>query len=182
MLPSPSGSARAAVLTHGNLRANLEQMMGLPGEIVRADDVSLAAVPLFHVFGLNVALGLTLASGGALTVVSQGEQSIIGSSRFDHYDRSRSEIEIGWTFIARSCWGGAYNGEIKRLMLRHAFGSVRNVVFKIHSDNMRSRRAVEKLGAISIAMEPDAEGRGDNCVYRLERTTYFEQAEPSAPG
>ena len=52
------------MLTHGNLRANLEQMLGLPGEIVRADDVSLAAVPLFHVFGLNVALGLSLATGG----------------------------------------------------------------------------------------------------------------------
>ena len=122
-----------------------------------------------------------LASGGALTVLSQDQHAIIGSSRFDHFDRSRSEIEIGWTFIARSYWGGAYNGEIKQLMLRHAFGSVRNVVFKIHSDNMRSRRAVEKLGAIGIALEPDAEGRGDNCVYRLERTAYFEQAESSAP-
>jgi RimJ/RimL family protein N-acetyltransferase len=121
-----------------------------------------------------------LASGGALTVIDQGDHNIIGSSRFDHFDRSRSEIEIGWTFIARSYWGGTYNGELKQLMLRHAFGSVRNVVFKIHSENMRSRRAVEKLGAIGIAMEPDAEGRGGNCVYRLERTAYFDQAEPSA--
>jgi len=63
-----SGSPKAAMLTHGNLGANLEQMLALPGDIVRADDVSLAAVPLFHVFGLNVALGLTLASGAALVL------------------------------------------------------------------------------------------------------------------
>jgi long-chain acyl-CoA synthetase len=63
-----SGAAKAAMLTHGNLGANLRQMLALPGEIVRADDVSLAAVPLFHVFGLNVALGLSLASGAALVL------------------------------------------------------------------------------------------------------------------
>ena len=56
------------MLTHGNLGANLRQMLALPGEIVRADDISLAAVPLFHVFGLNVALGLSLASGAALVL------------------------------------------------------------------------------------------------------------------
>jgi long-chain acyl-CoA synthetase len=61
-----SGAPKAAMLTHGNLGANLRQMLALPGEIVRADDVSLAAVPLFHVFGLNVALGLSLAAGAAL--------------------------------------------------------------------------------------------------------------------
>jgi len=60
-----SGAPRAAMLTHGNLEANLRQMLALPGEIVRGDDVSLAAVPLFHIFGLNVALGLALAAGAA---------------------------------------------------------------------------------------------------------------------
>jgi long-chain acyl-CoA synthetase len=63
-----AGAPRAAMLTHGNLQANLRQMLALPGEIARPDDVGLAAVPLFHVFGLNVALGLTLATGGALVL------------------------------------------------------------------------------------------------------------------
>jgi long-chain acyl-CoA synthetase len=82
-----SGSPRAAVLTHGNLGANLEQMLALPGEIVRADDVSLAAVPLFHVFGLNVALGLSLASGGALIL----------EERFDAAVSLRIVVEQGVT-------------------------------------------------------------------------------------
>jgi long-chain acyl-CoA synthetase len=84
-----SGQPKAAMLTHGNLMANLEQMLALPGEIVRADDVSLAAVPLFHVFGLNVALGLTLASGAALIL----------EERFDAAESLRIVRELGVTNV-----------------------------------------------------------------------------------
>jgi long-chain acyl-CoA synthetase len=84
-----SGSPKAAMLTHGNLGANLRQMLALPGEIVRADDVSLAAVPLFHVFGLNVALGLSLASGAALVL----------EERFDPVDTLRIVRELGVTNV-----------------------------------------------------------------------------------
>ena len=55
------------MLTHGNLMANLRQMLGIP-EILRADDVGLVALPLFHIFGLNVAVGLSLATGAALVL------------------------------------------------------------------------------------------------------------------
>jgi RimJ/RimL family protein N-acetyltransferase len=72
-----------------------------------------------------------IASGGALAVVSQNENRVIGTSRFDHYDPVQSEVEIGWTFVARTHWGGEYNGEIKRLMLRHASQFVQNVLFII---------------------------------------------------
>ena len=61
-----AGLPRAAMLTHGNLIANLRQMLSVPGMMLGDDDVGLAAVPLFHVFGLNVVLGLTLATGAAL--------------------------------------------------------------------------------------------------------------------
>ena len=54
------------MLTHGNLVSNLRQMLAVPGMMLGKDDVGLAAVPLFHVFGLNVVLGLTLATGAAL--------------------------------------------------------------------------------------------------------------------
>ena len=58
--------------------------------------------------------------------------------------RSRS----GWTFLARSHWGGEYNREMKRLMLDHAFRFVGRVVFLIDSANHRSQRATEKIGAV----------------------------------
>ena len=62
-----------------------------------------------------------IASGGALLVLDRRTQAAIGTSRFHGYDPDRSEIEIGWTFLGRSYWGGAYNGELKSLMLAHAF-------------------------------------------------------------
>ena len=61
-----SGSPRVCVLTHGNLTSNLHQMLAVPGKLLDQEDVGLAAVPFFHVFGLNVVLGLTFATGAAL--------------------------------------------------------------------------------------------------------------------
>ncbi|MFZ0668270.1 MAG: AMP-binding protein [Acidimicrobiales bacterium] len=61
-----SASAHVAVLSHGNLTSNLRQMLAVPGTLLAAEDVGLAAVPFFHVFGLNVVLGLTLATGAGL--------------------------------------------------------------------------------------------------------------------
>ena len=110
-----------------------------------------------------------MASGGALVAIDRTDGSMIGTSRFDHYDAARREVEIGWTFLARSRWGGQYNRAMKHLMLEHAFAAVDAVVFTIHSDNVRSQRAVEKLGATRVGTEIDPHGRGENYVFRLER-------------
>lgn len=108
-----------------------------------------------------------MASGGALVVLSRDEGEVIGTSRYDRLDEAASDVEIGWTFITRRLWGGTHNADLKRLMLEHAFRSLRSVVFRVHSENKRSRRAVEKLGATLVATEIDPLGRGENVVYRL---------------
>ena len=64
-----AGAPKPAMLTHGSLLANLEQMQAHPGLRVGADDVALAVLPLFHVFGLNVVLGLSLMAGAAVSLV-----------------------------------------------------------------------------------------------------------------
>jgi long-chain acyl-CoA synthetase len=61
-----SATARLAVLSHGNLISNLQQMLSVPRMMLGENDVGLAAIPFFHVFGLNVVLGMTLATGAAL--------------------------------------------------------------------------------------------------------------------
>ena len=99
-----------------------------------------------------------LESGGALVVIDRGTGRIIGSSRFMRYESERSEVEIGWTFLARSHWGGAYNGEMKRLMLEHAFQFVDRVVFVVGPDNIRSQRALEKIGAERMGTRIDERG------------------------
>ena len=89
-----------------------------------------------------------LESGGAFVVVDKKSQQIIGSTRFHGYDPEKSEIEIGWTFLARNYWGGRYNREMKQLMLAHAFKFVENVVFYVGEKNIRSQKATEKIGGI----------------------------------
>ena len=68
-----AGAPRAAMLTHGNLRTNIRQAQAVPGRAVVADDVCLAVVPLFHIFGLNVVLGLSLSAGASVVLVDRFE-------------------------------------------------------------------------------------------------------------
>ena len=88
-----------------------------------------------------------IASRGALAVVDRTTGSIIGGSRYANFVAERNEIEIGWSFLARSHWGGVYNREMKMLMLTHAFRYFDSIRFNIGATNVRSRRAVEKIGA-----------------------------------
>ncbi len=108
----------------------------------------------------------SLKSGGALVAIDRVAECIIGSSRFHRYSSGESEIEIGWTFLAQSHWGGTYNREMKRLMLEHAFKYVENVLFVVGVQNQRSQRAVEKIGAVHIGNRPD-DGGNDSKVYRV---------------
>jgi RimJ/RimL family protein N-acetyltransferase len=73
---------------------------------------------------------------------------LIGSSRYYGHDPERSEIEIGWTFIVRSHWGGPTNREVKRLMLDHAFKFVDTVIFWVGEKNWRSQGAMTKIGGV----------------------------------
>jgi N-acetyltransferase len=107
-----------------------------------------------------------LQSGGALVAIDSKDGRVIGSSRFEGYDPEKREIEIGWTFLARSQWGGAFNGEMKSLMLHHAFRFVDSVIFRVGTQNWRSQKAVEKIGGVRVGSSTDANGRA-SYVYRI---------------
>lgn len=111
-----------------------------------------------------------MASGGALVAIDAETQQVIGSSRF--HGAEENEIEIGWTFLARSHWGGAYNRELKQLMMRHAFRFVDSVVLYVSPENLRSQRAVEKIGGV-LEVTPDAEGR---LVYRITASDFAQKS------
>ena len=98
--------------------------------------------PVFRAFFADA-----LAGGGALLVTDRASGAVVGSSRFQAHDPADGgSVEIGWTFLARSHWGGSYNREMKRLMLAHAFGTVARVEFRVGECNLRSCRAMEKIG------------------------------------
>jgi long-chain acyl-CoA synthetase len=66
-----AGAARAAMLTHGNLLANIEQSAAVAARAVRPGDVSLGVLPLFHIFGLNVVLAQALHAGASVVLVER---------------------------------------------------------------------------------------------------------------
>jgi RimJ/RimL family protein N-acetyltransferase len=107
-----------------------------------------------------------MESGGAFVVLDRNDGRVIGSSRFAGYDEAPSEIEIGWTFLARSHWGGRSNREMKRLMLAHAFRFVRRVIFRVGPHNRRSQRA--------LGLQPDPR-RGQSAVYEITRDAFAGQ-------
>jgi N-acetyltransferase len=111
-----------------------------------------------------------LESGGALIATDSSDGRVIGSSRFHGYSEERSELEIGWTFLARSYWGGSYNKEMKELMLRHAFAFVKSVVFLVGPQNWRSQRAMEKIGGVRVTSRLGADGR-ERVVYQITAPT-----------
>jgi len=112
-----------------------------------------------------------LESGGAFVIIDKKTGEIIGSTRYFGYDPQKSEIEIGWTFLARKYWAGCYNWELKQLMLDQAFEFVENVVFLVGEKNVRSQRATEKIGAIrdGIVEKTDRHGRPTRSVRYIIR-------------
>jgi N-acetyltransferase len=89
-------------------------------------------------------------SRGAFAVVDRKTGKIIGSTRFRFVKDFNNAIEIGWTFLARQYWGGYYNLSMKRLMMDYAFRYVDDVLFFINENNIRSQKAIEKIGGERI--------------------------------
>ena len=123
-----------------------------------------------------------LGSRGALVAIDRKTQKVIGSSRYRWHVPPRNELEIGWTFLARSHWGGPYNREMKRLMLEHAFNFVDKVIFLVGTTNLRSRRAIEKIGATLTARRESTTLHGriiEHVIYQISRPGGTEAIAPN---
>jgi RimJ/RimL family protein N-acetyltransferase len=91
-----------------------------------------------------------IQSKGAFIICDSKTNEPIGSSRFYDYDEKDNSIIIGYTFIGRNFWGKEYNKSLKKLMLDYAFQYLDKVYFHIGAQNIRSQKAIEKIGAIKI--------------------------------
>ena len=98
-----------------------------------------------EVFEQNFFAG-ALASNSAFVITDNATGRVIGSSRYYEWSPAEQAVAIGFTFLTRDCWGGSVNGELKQLMLSHAFRWARVVWFHIGTSNLRSRKAMEKIG------------------------------------
>ena len=110
-----------------------------------------------------------MESGGAFIIRDTLSGKALGSSRYCAYDAANKEIQIGYTFFARSCWGKSINKEVKTLMLNHAFNYVDKVAFYVGANNIRSQKAMERIGGIKIREEVVAYfGEPDRLNFRYE--------------
>ena len=110
-----------------------------------------------------------MESGGAFIIRDTLSGKALGSSRYCAYDAAKKEIQIGYTFFARSCWGKSINKEVKTLMLNHAFNYVDKVAFYVGANNIRSQKAMERIGGIKIREEVVAYfGEPDRLNFRYE--------------
>ena len=91
-----------------------------------------------------------IASKGAFLITDNHTHEVIGSSRFYDYDEINHTVTIGYSFLARKYWGGQFNKAVKTLLLDYAFQFVQRVHFHVGSQNVRSQKAMEKLGAKKI--------------------------------
>lgn len=115
-----------------------------------------------------------LSAGGALVLVEDASGALIGSSRYGLPDPEHpDEIEIGWSFLARACWGKGYNARFKRLMLAHALAHYSTVVFQVGVDNVVSRRAMENIGGVVLPGRNTVHARGgaavEHVIYAITR-------------
>lgn len=127
--------------------------------------------PIFRDF-----LADALAAGGALTIIEKQGGTVIGSSQFANFRGEHGgTVEIGRTFLVRSHWAKGLNHELKRLMVGHALGEVATVYFRVGADNLRSRRAMDKIGARLTDQREDVivHGRAvPHVIYEITRADF----------
>jgi RimJ/RimL family protein N-acetyltransferase len=110
-----------------------------------------------------------MESGGAFIIRDTLSGKALGSSRYCAYDAANKEIQIGYTFISRVCWGKSINKAVKKIMLTHAFNDVDKVAFYVGANNIRSQKAMEAIGGIKVREEVVAYfGEPDRLNFRYE--------------
>ena len=91
-----------------------------------------------------------MESKGAFKIMDKSSNEVAGSTRFYDYNPKENSIFIGYTFYATKFWGSKLNPQVKKLMLDYIFQFVDKVNFHVGKDNIRSQKAMEKLGAKKV--------------------------------
>ncbi|GEC78437.1 GNAT family N-acetyltransferase [Flavobacterium aquatile] len=113
-----------------------------------------------------------MQSQGAFFIRESSTNEPIGSSRFYDYNPETNSILIGYTFIGRKFWGKGYNKALKELMMNYAFQYVDTIYFHIGANNIRSQKALEKIGGEKIdefEVEYFVEESKLNYIYQIKK-------------
>lgn len=114
-----------------------------------------------------------IESKGAFLILDSVTNETVGCSRYYDYNKETNSVLIGYTFIGIKFWGNGYNKALKKLMLEYAFQFVDKVYFHVGAFNIRSQKAIEKIGATKID-EFEVEYYGEtsklNFVYLIQKS------------
>ncbi|CAM4405915.1 GNAT family N-acetyltransferase [Zobellia nedashkovskayae] len=85
-----------------------------------------------------------------LIIINKNDNSPIGLTMFGNISFPSRRLEIGWTWIGHKFQGTGTNAICKRLLLNYCFDNLRlrRVEFKIDINNIKSQKAIEKIGAV----------------------------------
>ena len=106
---------------------------------------------------------------GIYGIFDKKENRLIGSSRYYDYNKLKLSIKVGFTFLIPEYWGTSANYQIKVLLLTEAFKNLKKVYFDIGFNNLRSRKAIEKLGAFLYK-----DSQSGNVIYELDEKTFLQ--------
>ncbi|AZZ35461.1 N-acetyltransferase [Bdellovibrio sp. qaytius] len=113
-----------------------------------------------------------LASNGALVIIDRATNAVIGTTRYYDYSKENSSIIIGYTFLAKTYWGGDFNKELKKLVVNYALKFVKTTYFQVGLNNTRSQKAMEKIGAINTGIQEVVISYGPpkkSYIYKIEK-------------
>ena len=113
-----------------------------------------------------------LESKGAFLVLDKNSEEVLGSTRFYDFNKIDNSILIGYTFYGTKYWGKNINARVKKMMLDYIFQFVDQVIFHVGKDNIRSVKAMTKLGAENIGEEEVAyfgEPSKMNVVFQIKK-------------
>jgi len=123
-----------------------------------------------------------IRSGGAYRIIEKSSGSLAGTTRIYDADASRGSVKVGYTFLATRFWGTGLNRKVKELLLNELFLSFQSVCFEIGARNLRSRIAIERLGARLVEGEERlgegfASGEQARLLYRITREEWMARGE-----
>jgi N-acetyltransferase len=115
-----------------------------------------------------------LEGGGSLAVIDNPTGRIVGATRYYDWEPAKRELAIGYTFLTREFWGGGANLEMKRLLIEHAASYADVIWFHVGKANLRSRRAMEKIGGVAAfeGQRPQNGEMVDFVYYRIEPASW----------
>jgi RimJ/RimL family protein N-acetyltransferase len=116
-----------------------------------------------------------MQSKGAFFVTSSQTGEAVGCSRYYGFDPGRKEVTIGYTFVGRKFWSKGFNPALKQLMIDHAFNHADKVLFHIGACNVRSQKAIQRLGAVKageVEMAYHGEDNALNFIYEISKQSW----------